>query len=246
MRPSDSIKLYFHDLSEKNICQRLNNLKEKINNNKKLSIEDELNLGIILQYAPLKDAERVTETLVDLYLTIHIDLDLEMEKYLYSVIRILIDAYIDDEKTYRRLVKMIYKNTSEETEPIYTIFDGFLESIKYRDEDLIKLDTIILEKNKKILEYDEKLLEQYQIMLEQDKTMLELGKIPEHGKELLERDRTIIKQGEELVKRDKDKIKEGEDLIKLRKESYKSYDLIHNLMRKNQKLENTISKLNTH
>ena len=88
---------------------------------------------------------------------------------------------------------MIYKNTSEETEPVYTIYDGFLESIKYRDEDLIKLDTIILEKNKKILEYDEKLLEQYKIMLEQDETMLELGKIPEHGKKLLERDRTIIK-----------------------------------------------------
>lgn len=33
--PSDTIELYFLDLSEKNICQRLNKLKEKINNNKK-------------------------------------------------------------------------------------------------------------------------------------------------------------------------------------------------------------------
>ncbi len=187
--PSDSIKLYFLDLSEKNICQRLNNLKEKINNNKKLSIEDKLNLGIILLYAPPKDAERITETIVDLYLTIHSDLDLEMENCLYLVIKILIDAYIDDEKTYRRLIKMIDKNTSEETKQKFGPFDGFEESMKYMKEDLA-------EKDKTIFEQSESLVKKDKSLAEKDKTIFE------QSESLIEKDKTIalLKQEIQMLK----------------------------------------------
>ncbi|MBQ9161486.1 MAG: hypothetical protein IJ122_09265 [Methanobrevibacter sp.] len=174
--PSDSISLYFLDLSEKNICQRLNNLKEKINNNKKLSIEDKLNLGIILLYAPQKDVKRITETIVDLYLTIHDDLDIKMEKCLYSVIRILTDAYIDDEKTYKRLTKMMDKNTSEETKQKFEPFDGFIESIKYRDEKIAEQDKSLAEQGKSLAEKDERLAEQGKSLAEKDERLAEQEK----------------------------------------------------------------------
>ena len=41
--PSDIIKLYFLDLGEKNISERLSNVKRKINNKDKLTTEDALN-----------------------------------------------------------------------------------------------------------------------------------------------------------------------------------------------------------
>ena len=148
--PSDSISLYFLDLSEKNICQRLNKLKEKINNNKKLSIEEKLNLGVILLYAPRKDAYRITETIADLYLDAHDDLDLKMEKCLYSVISILTDAHIDDEQTYGRLTEMIDKNTSNETEQEFKQTDGFVESLRYREEEIAERDRTIVEQDRTI------------------------------------------------------------------------------------------------
>ena len=132
------------------MTKRLNKLKEKIKNNKKLSIEEKLNLGIILLYTPRKDAEKITETIVKLYLAAHDDLDLKMEKCLYTVISILTDAHINDEKTYRRLTKMIDENTSDETEQEFKQTDGFIESLKYKEEDLAEAKKNIAEQNKTI------------------------------------------------------------------------------------------------
>ena len=82
--PSDVTILYFFDLGEKDNRRRLTRLSKLIENNQHLTIEDALNLGVILLYAPRERACEITEKVVNLYLDIHDDLDHEMEKCLYS------------------------------------------------------------------------------------------------------------------------------------------------------------------
>ncbi|MBQ9025786.1 MAG: hypothetical protein IJ104_05355, partial [Methanobrevibacter sp.] len=134
--PSDITKLYSLDLGEENISKRLSTVSEIINNNQHLSTKNALNLGIILLYAPRDSACEITETVVNLYLKIVKDLDLKMETCLYSVISIMIDAYFDDEKEYRRLMNMIDKNTSEKTKALSAAHQDTMESLKYAKEDL--------------------------------------------------------------------------------------------------------------
>lgn len=66
---------------------------EKIKTKKKINTKDALNQGVILLYSPKKHAQKITETIINNYIKIHTNLNLEMEKCLYSVIRILTDAY---------------------------------------------------------------------------------------------------------------------------------------------------------
>lgn len=75
-----------------------------------------------------------------------------MENCLYSVITILIDAYIDDEKTYRRLINMIKNNTSPEVEPLYETKKALLKSLKWKEEDLTAANKSIAEKDKNLAE----------------------------------------------------------------------------------------------
>ena len=138
--PSDISLLYFLDLGEDNISQRLSTVTGKINSNQDLSMEDALNLGVIVLYAPRERACEITEQVVENYLLIVDDLDLQMEYILYSVITILIDAYFDDEKDYRRLIKMMDINTSQESKKIFAAHENTMESLKYAREDLDRVN----------------------------------------------------------------------------------------------------------
>jgi len=84
--PSNILKLYFLNLDEKNICQRLNRIEKIINNNKNLTTEDLLNLGIIGLYAPRDKASEIIKRIVNLYVKIVNNLDRQMEYVLYSVL----------------------------------------------------------------------------------------------------------------------------------------------------------------
>ena len=114
--PSDITQLYFLDLGEDNISQRLSTLNKIIYNNQYLSQGMALNLGVIALYAPRDCACEIMESVVNLYLKIVVNLDLQMEYTLYSVITILIDAFFDDEDEFRRLSKMMDENTSQESQ----------------------------------------------------------------------------------------------------------------------------------
>ena len=148
--PSDITQLYFLDLGKENICQRLNMVKEIISNNKKLTVEDALNLGVILLYAPREHAYKITETVVDLYLKVLPDLDLKMESCLYSVIIVLIDAFTDNENDYRRLTNMIEDNKTAEVEPLFETKKALIESLKWAEEDLVKTNKDLEEANETI------------------------------------------------------------------------------------------------
>ena len=135
--PSDITIIYFLDLGEENICKRLSRVSEIIENNQYLSTEQALNLGVIVLYAPRKHACEITEKVVNLYLEIVNDLDFKMEYCLYSVISIMIDAYFDDEKEYRRLIEMMDGETSHDTKEAFAATkESFLESLEWTKEDL--------------------------------------------------------------------------------------------------------------
>ena len=130
--PSNILKLYFLNLDEKNICQRLNRVEEIINNNKNLTTENLLNLGIIGLYAPRDKASEIIKRIVNLYVKIVNNLDRQMEYVLYSVLNYLIDAFTVDEKEYKRMINMIDKNTSNESVEEF-------ESIKCSRRDLMNV-----------------------------------------------------------------------------------------------------------
>ena len=134
--PSDIIKLYFLDLGEKNISERLTNVKRKINSEVKLTTEDALNLGVIVLYSPRNRAHEITEEVVRLYLKIVDDLNRDMEYTLYSVISILLDAYYDDEKEYRRIKNMLDNKTSSDSKCQYASQEAMIESLNFAKEDL--------------------------------------------------------------------------------------------------------------
>ena len=134
--PSDITKLYFLDLGEENICERLNNVIEILKNNNSLSTEDALNLGVIALYAPRRNACRIVETVVNIYLEIIDDLDFKMEFVLYSVIILMIDAFFEDKNEYERLNDMVDEKTSPEVIEKLASFEDLLKSLDYANEDL--------------------------------------------------------------------------------------------------------------
>ena len=134
--PSDITIPYFLDLGEENITQRLKRVSRIINNNKKLSSEDALNLGVIVLYAPPNRDCEITETVVKLYLKIVKDLDFKMEYVLYSVISLMIDVYFDDEKEYVRLSDMMDNGTSSDSIERLASQDFLIESLNDAIENL--------------------------------------------------------------------------------------------------------------
>ena len=134
--PSDITRLYFLDLGEENITQRLSTVREIINSNHEVSRETALNLGIIVIYAPRDKAREITEEVVGLYLKIVDVLDSDMEYTLYSVITIVIDAYFDDENEYRRLINMMDGKTSVESKELTASHLSTVESLQWAKEDL--------------------------------------------------------------------------------------------------------------
>ena len=134
--PSDIIKLYFLDLGEQNISERLSNVSKKIINEDNLTTEDALNLGVIVLYSPRNRACEITEEVVNLYLKIVNHLNMDMEYVLYSVISILLDAYYDDENEYRRIKNMLDNKTSSDSKGRFASHECTIESLKYAEEDL--------------------------------------------------------------------------------------------------------------
>ena len=134
--PSDITKIFFLNLGEDNISQRLSRVNRIIYNNQYLSREITLNLGVIALYAPRKKASEIMETVLNLYLKIVDDLDLKMEYTLYSVFHVLIDAFFDDENEYRRLTKMIDEKTSQESQVRFASQERTIQSLTYAEENL--------------------------------------------------------------------------------------------------------------
>lgn len=126
--PTNTSELYFIDLGEKNIQQRLNTVSNIVRTNEKhLTIKDALNLGIIVLFAPRDNARNITRKVLDLYMQIK-HMPEKLEFTLYSVISAMINAYFDDEKEYDELINMINYETEDE------IIDKFETEIRTQNK----------------------------------------------------------------------------------------------------------------
>ena len=176
--PSDITKPYFLDLGKENITKRLNTVSRIINTNQHLSIENALNLGIIVLYTQRDQACENTEKVVNLYLKISTNLDFKMEYILYSIITIMIDAYFDDENKYKELINMMDNNTSKEIKQKFESEEFIYEDVKFMEEnmnnmkkDLTEANNTIQEQNNKIEEKNNTIQEQNDKIEEKDKKL---------------------------------------------------------------------------
>ena len=111
---SNIIRPIFLDLGEEDNKKRLNTVTNIITQQDHISKKDALNLGIIVLFAPRDRACEITEEVVELYVKIADQLSKKVEYTVYSVLRIMVDAYFDEESEYERLINMLDNNTSVE------------------------------------------------------------------------------------------------------------------------------------
>ena len=109
-----STKLMFLDLGPQNNQKRLSNVSNIINyHEESITINNALNLGIIVLFAPRDNARAITRQVVSLYKKIK-NKPKKLEYVLYSVITAMIDAYFDDEDEFQELMEMINNETEDE------------------------------------------------------------------------------------------------------------------------------------
>lgn len=102
------------DLGERDNWERLNNTRNKIRFNKNLSVQDTLNLGIIVLFAPEDCAKERTREALHYFMELEIT-SKRLEYVLYSVFYCMIDAYFDDEEEYQKVKNMLEQKVSQET-----------------------------------------------------------------------------------------------------------------------------------
>ena len=108
------VRLQFLDLGERDNWERLNNVRNKLRFDKNLSVKDALNLGIVILFAPEDCAKERTREALYYYLESEIS-SKRLEYVIYSVFCCMIDAYFEDEKEFKRMMRMLDGKTSLET-----------------------------------------------------------------------------------------------------------------------------------
>ena len=80
-----------------------------------ISIDDGMNIGITLLFAPEKYAKEITRELLDYFLNRKIESD-KLKNTLYRVFYAMIDAYFDDEKEFQEMITMLKKDMTNKEE----------------------------------------------------------------------------------------------------------------------------------
>lgn len=145
------------DLGERDNWERLNNTRNKIRFNKNLSVQDSLNLGIIVLFAPEDCAKERTREALHYFMELEIT-SKRLEYVLYSVFYCMIDAYFDDEEEYQKVKNMLEQKVSQETR------DKFASEIRREN----RLMQVSAERDKISAERDEALAKNSEISAERD------------------------------------------------------------------------------
>ena len=107
------INFYFLDLGEEDNTKRLNKIRSKLDTSDMISIDDGMNIGITLLFAPEKYAKERTRELLDYFLNRKIESN-KLKNALYRVFYVMIDAYFDDEEEFQEMITMLKKDMSDE------------------------------------------------------------------------------------------------------------------------------------
>lgn len=148
---TDIIQPHYLDLGEEDNNKRLNNVKNIIKKQEKITDEDALELGIITVFAPRDKGKEITEEVIELYNEIIDQLSPKMEFTLYSVLFAMTDAYFDDEHEFEEVIKMLKEKTTSETiekfETLTTFKNKVLELEKTNNTLKNRTTTLEREKN---------------------------------------------------------------------------------------------------
>ena len=109
------INFIFIDLGEEDNTKRLNKIRSKLDTSDMISIDDGMNIGITLLFAPEKYAKEITRELLDYFLNRKIESD-KLKNTLYRVFYAMIDAYFDDEKEFQEMITMLKKDMTNKEE----------------------------------------------------------------------------------------------------------------------------------
>ena len=168
------IKVDEVDVSPEKIRKKLNSVKNKLKIENKLTPETGVNLGIAILYPPINQEVEILKEAIDLYVNAEND-NVKLRKTLYTAFYCMIDAYIDDEDEFERLVKMISKNElteiMEESNTILRLKDNevnFKRRINESEEIIIEKDNIITEQEDQLTKKDNIITEQEDQLTKKD------------------------------------------------------------------------------
>ena len=142
------------------IRKKLNSVKNKLKIENRLTPETRISLGIAILYPPVNQEVEILKEAIDLYVNTEND-NVKLRKTLYTAFYCMIDAYIDDEDEFERLVKMISKNElteiMEESDTIIRVKDNeasLKKRINESEEIIIEKDNIITEQEDQLTKKD--------------------------------------------------------------------------------------------
>lgn len=152
----DAYKVYVRVFSDKEISQRLNTLKIKIENNKKLSEIEVLDFAYVLMFAKENKAKIYSNVIVELFSEVE-NLDKSQQLDIHYVLKKLIRLHFrDDENQTRELLMMITKSVHPDVLENMTTLEKALKKVEEKDYELsVKDDEISSMRNDLSVKDDE-------------------------------------------------------------------------------------------
>ncbi|MBE6499304.1 MAG: hypothetical protein E7Z80_01975 [Methanobrevibacter thaueri] len=178
--PSDIIKPYYIYISWKEIIEKLNNLEEKISNQKQLTKDEGLDMIFASMHAPKNDANWITERLIFLFSNYE-SLNKPFYNYIGYGLSIMIKKYFEHTSKGEELLNMLEPEVSDSKLRIVAEYE-----LEYEREGFeLKLkekDNAIAEKNNAIAEKDSTIAEKEKSIATKNKEIEELKKkLKENG-----------------------------------------------------------------
>lgn len=152
----DAYMVYVRVFNDKEISQRLNTLKIKIENNKKLSEIEVLDFAYVLMFAKENKAKIYSNVIVELFSEVE-NLDKSQQLDIHYVLKKLIRLHFrDDENQARELLMMITKSVHPDVLENMTTLEKALKKVEEKDYELsVKDDEISSMRNDLSVKDDE-------------------------------------------------------------------------------------------
>ena len=176
--------IIFIVITREEIYERLNILKNKINNNETLTEEESLNFSFIATFVDDEVGKEVMEELCELFDKTKLDTRLKCE--LHFVLKKMIKHHFkNDENKIREMLTMITQGISKENyalveyaqkegvemETINRIIEQTSKTIEQKDKALTEKDNTIEQKNKALTEKDNTIEQKDKALTEKDNTI---------------------------------------------------------------------------
>ena len=122
------------DAGDEEIYERLNNLKNKINNNRKLTLSEALNFTFIATFVSKEKGKEILDILARLFT--QAELDSEWQLDIFFVLKTMIKTHFkDDEKKLRELLKMIIETIPKPDYRNMSLYERYIMELEKTVDD---------------------------------------------------------------------------------------------------------------